>query len=137
MEIGRGPIAGLGSAPAERSSGHRVACSHGRSLRVFYGHIFQCLCSGYCDAGKPLVCFRDLCGGSLLRNFVDPALVDSEDFRIGTRTNAVALSPQLAINRHFTHLSTTDGCTGCDPNRKQSKFERNGLISPIIVDSGM
>jgi hypothetical protein len=35
----------------------------------------------------------------------------------------------LANNRHYTHLSITDGWTGCDPNRKQAKFERYGLVS--------
>ena len=32
-----------------------------------------------------------------------------------------------------THLSITDGCTGCDPNRKQSKFECYGLIKKVSL----
>ena len=84
MEIGGGPTAGFGSAPAERSSRYRVARPNGRSLRVFYGHSLRHLRSGYCDPGEPFVCCRDLRCGSLLRNFFDPALVASEDFRVGT-----------------------------------------------------
>ena len=38
---------------------------------------------------------------------------------------------QLAKDPHYTHLSITDGCTGCAPNRKQSKFKCYGLISAI------
>src|ERR1039458_9582774 len=30
---------------------------------------------------------------------------------------------RLAKNLYYTHLSIPDGWTGCDPNRKQSKFE--------------
>jgi hypothetical protein len=37
----------------------------------------------------------------------------------------------LLQNRHYTHLSITDECAGCDPNRKKSKFERNGLVSAV------
>ena len=36
---------------------------------------------------------------------------------------------RLAKHLYHTHLSITDGCTGCDPNRKQSKFECNGLFT--------
>jgi hypothetical protein len=85
MEIGWGPIAGFGSAPAERLSGYRIARPNGRSLWVFYGHSLRHLRSGYCDPGEPIVCCRNLRYSSLLRNFVDPALVVSEDFRVGTR----------------------------------------------------
>ena len=49
-----------------------------------------------------------------------------------SRKFASIASRSLAINPHYTHLSIPDGWTGCDPNRKQSKFERNGLI--ITVD---
>src|ERR1700678_382936 len=82
MEIGRGPIAGFGGALAERSSGYWVARSNGRSLRVFYGSSLRHLCFNYCDPGEPFVCCRDLRSGSLLRNFLDTALVASEDLRV-------------------------------------------------------
>jgi hypothetical protein len=38
-------------------------------------------------------------------------------------TAVYTLKGQLAKHLDYTHLSNTDGCTGCDPNRKQSKFE--------------
>ena len=93
-------------------SGHQdigLRARMGAAFGFFMAIAFGIFCSGYCDAGKPLVCCRDLCGGSLLRNSVDPALVDSEDFRLGTRMNAVASLPQLAEekNRHYTQNART------------------------------
>jgi hypothetical protein len=44
-----------------------------------------------------------------------------------------SLGGRLTKNRHYNHLSITDGWTGCDPNRKQSKFECYGLLS-IVTD---
>ena len=41
-----------------------------------------------------------------------------------------ALLSTVVISR-YTHLSITDGCTGCDPNRKQSKFECYGLLTTV------
>jgi hypothetical protein len=84
MEIGGGPIAGFGSAPAERVTGSEVESPHRRSLLVFHGLSLLHLRSDYCDPCESFVCCRDLRCGSLLRNFVDPALVASEDFRLGT-----------------------------------------------------
>ena len=69
-------------------SGHQdmgLRARGGSAFGFFYGHSLRHLGSGYCDPGEPFVCRRDLRCGSLLRNFVDPALVPSEDFRLGTR----------------------------------------------------
>jgi hypothetical protein len=41
------------------------------------------------------------------------------------------LQTMLLQHLYYTHLSITDGWTGCDPNRKKSKFERNGLITSV------
>jgi len=103
MEIGGGPIAGFGSAPAERLSRHRVARPNGRSFQVFYGHSLRHLRSGYCDAGEPFVCCRDLRYGSLLRSFFDPALVASEGCRVGTWVYAVETFAFNDKNLAFTH----------------------------------
>jgi hypothetical protein len=84
MGIGGGPIAGFGSAPAERLSGYRFARSSGRGVRVLYGFGLQHLSSRYGCLGETLGWHRDLCCGPLLRNSVDPALVASEDFGVGT-----------------------------------------------------
>jgi len=73
-------------------SGHQdigLRARMGAAFGFFYGHSLRHLRSGYCDPGEPFVCRRDLRYGSLLRNFLDPALVASEDFRVGT--NAVEL----------------------------------------------
>ena len=100
MEIGGGPIASFRSAPPEWSSRYRVARPDGRSLRFFYGHSLRHLRFDYCAPGEPFVCCRDLRYGSLLRNFVDRALVASEDFRIGTwgeRGGAVAFNGETSL----------------------------------------
>ena len=97
MEVGGGPNAGFGGAPAERLSRDRIACTHGRSLRVFYGHSLRHLRPGYCDPGEPFVSSRDLRYGSLLRNFLDSALVASEDFRVGTWTGG-PLKPGFGLS---------------------------------------
>jgi hypothetical protein len=47
----------------------------------------------------------------LSSNMLVPILIPLIDVTFSTPT------------RYYTHLSFTDGCTGCDPNRKQSKFE--------------
>ena len=113
MEIGGGPIASFGDAPAERLSRYRVARPYGRSLRVFYGHSLRHLRFDYRDPGEPFVCCRDLRCGSLLRNFFDPALVvASEDLRVGTwgeRGGAVAFNGEKS---HVTQLPTAKTCNG-------------------------
>src|SRR6202034_823764 len=78
MEVGGGPIAGIGCAHAEWPSGYRSARPHGRCLRFFYGHSVRHLRSDYCDPGEPSVCRRVLHCSALLRNLFDPALVASE-----------------------------------------------------------
>src|ERR1700693_2110976 len=105
MEIGGGPIAGFGSAPAERLSRYRVPRPNGLSLRVFYGHSLRHLRPGYCDPGEPFVSSRDLRYGSLLRNFLDSALVASEDFRVGTWTGG-PLKPGFGLSGDV-HTSQT------------------------------
>jgi len=84
MEIGVGPIAGFGGAPAERLSRYWVACPHWGSFRFFYGPGLRHLRFDYCDSGKPFACRRRLRWGPLLRDFVNPALVLSENFGLGT-----------------------------------------------------
>src|SRR5437660_8159772 len=84
LEIRGRPIAGFGIALAKWSSGSRIARPHGRGLLVLYGFGFRHLSSHYGCQGETLGWPRSLCCGSLLRNFVDPALVVSEDFGVGT-----------------------------------------------------
>lgn len=100
MEIGRGPIAGFGGAPAERLSRYRVAHPHGCSLGVSYGDGLRHLRSDYCDAGEPFVCCRDLRCGSLLRNFFDPALVVADEVRLVIQGDATEPLPSMAISTH-------------------------------------
>src|ERR1039458_3779735 len=121
MEIGGGPVAGFGSAPAERLSRYRVTRPNGRSLLVFYGHSLRHLRSGYCDAGEPFVCGRNLRNGSLLRNFFDSALVASEDFRVGTGGEPVEPLPSMVKNPDYTQ----------NPGRRVN--ERYRLFAPPTI----
>src|SRR3981081_2398977 len=95
MGVGGGPIAGFGSAPAKRLSRYRVARPYRRGLRVLYAAGLRHLSARYGCLGETLEWHRNLCCGSLLRNLVDPALVASADFGVGTwgeRGGAVAFN---------------------------------------------
>src|ERR1017187_709690 len=47
---------------------------------------------------------------------------------VGTTKAYSGLRSRHCYGINYTHLSITDGWTRCDPNRKRSKFECNGLI---------
>src|ERR1035438_7632133 len=51
------------------------------------------------------------------------ANISNDQFSGDSNPDLHGHAPQMVKNRHYAHLSTTDECAGCDPNRKQSKFE--------------
>ena len=83
MAICGGPVASFGRAPGKRLSGYRVARPYRRGLRVLYGFSIRRLSSHYGYLGETLGRSHDLCCGSLLRNLVNPTLVESENFAVG------------------------------------------------------
>lgn len=104
MEVGGGPIAGFGGAPAERLPRYGVAFPRGRSLLVFYGHVLRHFRFDYCDPGEPLLCCGDLRRGSLLGNCFDPPLVASEDSRVGTVVDSAEMLPSIVKGRDYPHF---------------------------------
>jgi len=100
MAICGGPVACFGRVPTERLSGYGIAPQYRRRLRVLYGCSIRHLSSGYCYLGESLGWCRDLRGGSLLRNLVDPTMVESEDFRVDPANN----EPTPRVSRNQTDL---------------------------------
>jgi hypothetical protein len=78
MAIGGRPIAGFGPGIAKRVPGYRAANPPGWSVLVSYSPSLRHFRVSHGDPVESSVCSRDLRCVSLLRDFVDPALVASE-----------------------------------------------------------
>jgi hypothetical protein len=91
--VGR-PIAGFGPSTAKRVPGSRAANPPGCCVLVSYSPSLRHFRVSHGDPVESSVCSRDLRCGSLLRDFVDPALVASEAPKV---TNAMTSTRKVLL----------------------------------------